>query len=207
MRIVIVSDTHNLHRNLGRLNGDVLIHCGDMFDMFDNAEASIDAMDSWFGEQDFAVVLCTGGNHDTELQSALEYSPQPFRNAVYLEGDSYVHNGLKFWGAPWTPDLPGHAFYKSAREIKAAWTEIPADTDVLITHTPPRSILDVSSSGATLGCAALLGAVTRIRPQVHCFGHVHHSRGMKVQDETRYINASSVGRNVNGTHPATFIEI
>ena len=34
MRLVIISDTHTMHEELGSLSGDVLIHCGDFCDGF-----------------------------------------------------------------------------------------------------------------------------------------------------------------------------
>jgi hypothetical protein len=53
------------------------------------------------------------------------------------------------------------------------WEEkIPRATDILITHTPPRSHLDVD-----LGCAGLLQEIWRVKPRLHVFGHVHSGHG------------------------------
>ena len=46
------------------------------------------------------------------------------------------------------------------------------ETDVLITHTPPRYHLDLN-----LGCAGLLKEIWRVRPRLHVFGHVHSGHG------------------------------
>ncbi len=64
MKITIISDTHGHHEKLGSLRGDVLIHCGDMFNMYSPNNDDIERMDDWFGKQDFEQILCVGGNHD-----------------------------------------------------------------------------------------------------------------------------------------------
>ena len=49
----------------------------------------------------------------------------------------YQVNGVKFYGASNHP-LPSYPFYTArGQEMQYAWSKIPADTDVLITHTPP----------------------------------------------------------------------
>ena len=49
---------------------------------------------------------------------------------------------------------------------------IPIDTDVLITHTPPRYHLDIN-----LGCLSLLKEIWRVKPRLHVFGHIHSGHG------------------------------
>ncbi|MGB1142223.1 MAG: metallophosphoesterase, partial [Halioglobus sp.] len=81
MKITIVSDTHGNHDQITGLSGDVLIHCGDMFnqfDMFGQEDEQFEGLDAWFGRQDFDLVLCTGGNHDFELEKRVQYVDQPF---------------------------------------------------------------------------------------------------------------------------------
>jgi predicted phosphodiesterase len=90
LKLTVISDTHGQHEKLGRLAGEVLIHCGDMFNMFGQNHEDFDCMDEWFAEQDFDLILCTGGNHDFELQKRSLYVDNPFKNAIYLGG--YVTN-------------------------------------------------------------------------------------------------------------------
>lgn len=192
MKLTVISDTHGDQEQLGRLSGDVLIHCGDMFNLFEQRDDDFERMDAWFGEQDFDLILCTGGNHDFELEKRAKDVLNPFKNAIYLEDQSYEYGGLRFFGSPWVPDLYGHAFYADSDELEERWAAIPGDTDVLITHTPPAGILDVSSRGLVLGCRHLFDAVSRISPKVHCFGHVHASSGTRHYGDTRYVNAALV---------------
>lgn len=51
-------------------------------------------------------------------------------------------------------------------------SRIPRETDVLITHTPPRYHLDLN-----LGCAALLKEIWLVKPRLHVFGHIHSGHG------------------------------
>lgn len=196
MKITIISDTHGLHRQFPPLQGDVLIHCGDMLNLRDKDPAVLSDLDNWFGEQDFDLILCTGGNHDILLEDHVRQHGNPFKNAIFLQDQSYVHNGINFYGAPWVPDLSGHAFYQDAKGLRNKWSLIPSETDVLITHTPPSGILDQSSRGYELGCEYLSQELIRVAPTLHCFGHVHASPGMVKKGRTTYVNASSVNSQI-----------
>jgi predicted phosphodiesterase len=57
MKLTIISDTHMRHQELGTLNGDVLIHCGDFLKSRET-EDDLDDIDKWFGQQDFKIIIC-----------------------------------------------------------------------------------------------------------------------------------------------------
>ena len=194
MKITVISDTHGQHKQLGVMSGDVLIHCGDMFNLFEPSGYDVDMMDHWFGKQKFDLILCVGGNHDNNLQDRYEVEGNPFNNAVFLCDESYEYKGIKFYGAPWVPELYQQAFFKENEELEEAWSKIPNDTDVLITHTPRKGVLDKSSRGASYGCPYLSKALERVKPRFHCFGHVHNSAGSLTKNGTTYINAAMAGR-------------
>lgn len=196
MKITIISDTHNLHRQFAPLQGDVLIHCGDMFNLRNDDPSVIADIDDWFGEQQFDLILCTGGNHDHLLQDHAKYRGNPFKNAIFLQDESYTYNDVTFYGAPWVPDLSSHAFYQNSGGLITKWSKIPVETDVLITHTPPSGILDQSSRSLQLGCEFLSRELIRVAPKLYCFGHVHASPGIIKQGRTTYINASSVNSQI-----------
>lgn len=207
MKITIISDTHNQHEGLGTLDGDVLIHCGDMLDLFDRNENDLRKVDEWFGEQQFDLILCTGGNHDLLLEEMVLSGVEPFDNAIFLQDRHYTHKGIVFYGAPWTPKLLGHAFYQSDSGLLEKWSIIPDIVDVLITHTPPLDILDVSSRGKSLGCPYLAAAVERVVPKVHCYGHVHFSSGQVQSEQTLFVNASSVNSDLQLARQPYVVEI
>ena len=47
----------------------------------------------------------------------------------------------------------------------------------MLTHGPPRGVLDETATGEKVGCDHLLRAVTRCKPRLHCFGHIHEGWG------------------------------
>jgi len=56
----------------------------------------------------------------------------------------------------------------------------PTPIDILVTHGPPYGRLDKTSRGDLAGCPHLLRALTRARPLIHCFGHIHEGWGAEV---------------------------
>lgn len=50
-----------------------------------------------------------------------------------------------------------------------------------MTHGPPKGVLDECPSGSA-GCENLLHAMKRVRPLMHCFGHIHEGHGAFVMD-------------------------
>ena len=116
-------------------------------------------------------------------------------------------DGLKFWGAPWVPMLDGHAFFADDDDLKSAWSRIPYDVDVLITHTPPEGILDRSGAEESLGCPFLADALQRVKPRLHCFGHVHAAAGREDRDGTIFVNATSVDTRRDVVNPPFVIDL
>ena len=87
--------------------------------------------------------------------------------------------GIEVYGAPWQPAFCNWAFnLLPGSELKEKWDLIPDSTDVLITHGPPRTILDLTEEGDYTGCALLRETITqRVMPRLHIFGHIHESYG------------------------------
>ena len=75
--------------------------------------------------------------------------------------------------------------------IQEKLERIPTDTDILITHFPPHSILDSIDNGEHHGVEELKEIVlNEIQPLFHIFGHAHEAYGTKKIDNTTFINAS-----------------
>ena len=66
---------------------------------------------------------------------------------------------------------------------------IPNNTDVLITHGPPATILD-DVRGLPEGCVDLLARILQINPKYNIFGHIHEGYGGIRKGDTIFINAS-----------------
>lgn len=75
-----------------------------------------------------------------------------------------------------TETEPGTASGLSTAE--SLWSEIPLDTDIVVTHTPPYTHCDESTSKRrAFGCEDLRRALWRVRPKLAVCGHVHEGRG------------------------------
>ncbi|KAK0380704.1 hypothetical protein CLIM01_01984 [Colletotrichum limetticola] len=87
---------------------------------------------------------------------------------------------LKVYASPYTPSSSsseGWGF--SYNESEGHDFQIQADTDIVITHGPPRGIMDMSANKKRIGCSDLFAAVAKSQPRFHCFGHVHGGWGAK----------------------------
>ncbi|PSK60194.1 hypothetical protein B9Z65_1092 [Elsinoe australis] len=71
----------------------------------------------------------------------------------------------------------GGSWYESGKD---PWSQIPLDTDVLVTHTPPRAHLDLSPKHGRIGCTVLQRRLWEVRPALHVCGHVHEGWGAEV---------------------------
>jgi Icc-related predicted phosphoesterase len=207
LKLVIVSDTHGRHESLGVLSGDVLIHCGDFGVGGTDGERSIAELDSWFSRQNFRLILCTGGNHDFVAEELRSMARPVFRHARLLQDEAATLDGVVFYGAPWVPELASWAHYLDNDDIRRAWMKIPENVGVLITHTPPRGILDRNSSGKECGCPHLRDRLRELRPAVHCFGHIHASAGAVEVGGTRFVNASIVNSRYQVVCEPTVIQL
>lgn len=194
LRILALSDTHELHRELDRLpESDILIHAGD-WTFFSKRLAAIEDFDEWLADQPVRHrSILTPGNHEFYLEA--DHSRRTLTSsATVLIEEALTIKGLKIWGSPIT-SLYGAAFGISDPAKRAAhYASIPSDTHILVTHGPPYGILDGKpGTSEHFGCPELLMAVQRVKPLVHIFGHVHTGYGVLETPETTYINASLLG--------------
>ncbi|KAI5853496.1 Metallo-dependent phosphatase-like protein [Tricharina praecox] len=208
LRITCISDTHNHTPYLPP--GDVLIHAGDLTSQGTYSELS-NAL-SWLQRQPHEVKLLVAGNHDgvsldpeythtstlTPAQShaanlALFSTPAAARaGIIYLRHEARtitLRDGRRFrvFASPLSPSPPpppgSKAWGFTYPPSTNPWLSIPADTDVLITHTPPKYHLDRSPSSLPpqphAGCPHLRERLSQVRPVLHVFGHVHVGRGVE----------------------------
>jgi len=191
MRIVLISDTHELHRELAVPPGDLLIHAGDLT-FYSKRPWMYRAFDVWLGELPHRHKIVIPGNHDYLLEEPRERSA--ITNATLLVDSGVEVEGIRIWGSPVTP-LYGGAFGMSrAADRKRHWARIPENTDILITHGPPFDVLDHDPrSERREGCLQLLEAVLQAKPRLHVFGHVHAGYGTVGTSNTIFANASLLG--------------
>ncbi|MFV8226326.1 metallophosphatase domain-containing protein [Christiangramia aquimixticola] len=205
MRLVCLADTHNQHHDIALPDGDVLIHAGDFTDGGTRNETN--NFLNWIAAQPHKYKLIVPGNHDFffEKQDQIDTIP----GSVTLLIDSGINiNGINFWGTPMTPGLENWAFNKErGKAIGQHWKKIPLKTDVLITHTPPYGIMDQIGSGLKLGCEELAKSIDLVQPKLHLFGHIHHSSGSLIRENTEFYNLSILDEQQRIMHSPTIIDL
>ncbi|MCE4611221.1 MAG: metallophosphoesterase family protein [Desulfurococcales archaeon] len=60
--------------------------------------------------------------------------------------------------------------------------------DVLLTHHPPRGVLDLTLAGVRAGLESLRKLSETLSPKLHAFGHIHESPGYEVVGDVAYVN-------------------
>lgn len=195
-------------------DGDVLLHCGDFSNVGRPEEIATFA--KWFAKLPHARKIIIAGNHDLSLDvdsyastarrfghgqvddvagtcARVRALIEAIPNCTYLQDSHTEVEGIRIWGSPWQPEFCAWAFNLPRGEpCRAKWRLIPQDTDVVLTHGPPLGHGDLTSSGVRAGCLDLLDELqTRVRPQFHCFGHIHEGYGVSTDGTTTYVNAST----------------
>ena len=184
MRILHISDSHNLHRQLANLPpADIIIHSGDV-SMAGTGNEVVDFI-NWFGGLEYKYKIFIAGNHDYCLDGKRQEMIRNFLppNCYYLCNSGITIEGINFWGTPF--------FFRhdESGRYQEMITQIPNETDILITHRPPLGILDTVNN-IRFGCPDLLQVVQRICPRYHLFGHIHDVYGIMESEKTTFINAA-----------------
>jgi len=199
MKITFISDTHNKHKELTDNNllpgGDIIIHSGDISSQGHKNEI-INFLD-WFQDLNYTHKIFIAGNHDFWFEKTFDIEQKyKDKGVVYLFDHFVSIDGLNIYGSPWQPAFFNWAFnLHTSKDLKYYWDKIPNNLDVLITHTPPKYILDTLLIGANAGCEELTKRVEVVKPKIHCFGHIHSGYGEKYVDGVQYLNASVLGEN------------
>lgn len=194
MNLLLFSDLHRDRAAARRIvelsrDVDVVIGAGDFATVRRGIRDTIDVL----AAITTPAVLVPGNSESfEELQAACAKWP----SALVLHGAGTVIDGVPFWGlggaVPVTPF--GDWSYDFS---EAAATDLLRDcpsAGVLVTHSPPKGCLDVSSSGNSLGSTAVWEALQRCRPQLVVCGHIHDSSGRQMQvGGTTIINAGPLG--------------
>lgn len=211
MKIWTISDSHNKHLDLqAPKNVDMAIFAGDMSIEKDPEKNANEVKNffHWFGQLPIKYKVVIAGNHDTSLEHGTYSRKSIPLGIIYLQHESVTIEGFKIFGSPCTPEFGKNwAFNVKKEDLEKTWSEIPDDTDILITHGPPKGILDLtkydSRPGADgkscfqCGCRFLLDRVMQVQPKYHIFGHIHSEEGcpnaamLHIQNcKTIFVNAT-----------------
>jgi hypothetical protein len=222
VKIVAISDLHGHLPSIPPC--DLLIIAGDLCpDSYGDARQARehpDVQEPWlrgpFSEWIASVPLprdrkiATWGNHDFVAEHGVAFARElPLTIATDAALDVL---GLTIWISPWCNRLPGRwAFMRDPKELAPIYAGIPAGTDLIVAHQPPRQYgdLEMTRPGGFehVGSIELLDAVDRVRPQALVCGHIHRSFGMYVHQGISIHNVCVMDEHYQPTHPLTLLDL
>jgi len=203
-RIWVISDTHGNHGQLEIPKGvDAVIHCGDSTNHHGwiHNQPEFENFYNWFIYLPIYRKVLIAGNHDAWATKRYNIDRLKEAGVVYLEHEFAEVDGIKIFGSPYTPTYGEWHFMKSRETLDRWWRDIPEGLDVLVTHGPPKGILDLSRNYEDkleyCGDGALLKHALNKKPKYHCFGHIHNfkdckNQGIRIFEDVTFINASVV---------------
>lgn len=212
MKIVALSDLHGNLPELPQC--DVVCICGDIVPLMvqKNAIQSVawlsGPFQKWALDLPCEKVIMIWGNHDFIGERLLKYGSVDgdtigfplgyngsmqhnllFQNdtdekIVILCDERYEYKNKVFYGTPWCPELRNWAFYKDSEGLKEKFLGIPYETDVLLTHCPPKFgqqgvVLETNwNFGSNFGCQELQDTLENTFKLKSCgthilSGHIH----------------------------------
>jgi Icc-related predicted phosphoesterase len=217
LKIVAISDTHCQLDKIDLPIGDVLIHAGDLTSSGSLVEVSRELIILKDKGKLFKSIILVAGNHDWLFQREPSLAKQMCKDndIIYLEDSSTQVDGVTFYGSPWTLKFNNWAFGLHQSKMKMVWDMIPDKVDVLITHSPPKGILDEvvrknkigDKKVINEGCEELLSAVLRVKPRFHMFGHLHEAHGTYDGLFTKFRNVAVLDDKYKLVYQAAEIEI
>lgn len=176
-RILHVSDIHCqndiLKRVLAEEDYDLVVSTGD-FECIDTARI--------FLENAKARALAVTGNLDNPGVARLLRE-----KGALIDGRVIDVDGLLIAG------VGGMEVLGNIRMIKSAAPSRPLD--LLVTHHPPRGVLDKTFYGVNAGIEELWELINLLTPRYHLFGHIHESPGVLEGDGgVVFVNAGPLAR-------------
>jgi len=245
IRIVAFSDTHTMHRGLWVPPGDIFVHAGDAFAQWAYGHHEFAEFCDWMEKLPFERKVFCSGNHDRVLDPILP-GIDPYKDPEYESsfeckfrefGIDYLWSGrqqlhmpefdLNFWGCPWSLSN-GKVSRNRAFQDDIYWVPPEPDDrcDIMITHGPPKGILDSTVWGIRVpgqykgqGTQNVLDAAMVLKPKVHIFGHIHQNHGCLFGNDaslphvprelanTAFVNAANSNFSWFASRPAVVIDL
>ena len=194
MKLLLFSDLHinlKLAKELVQKSYqvDVVIGAGDFAIMHQGLQETIDVLKTIT-----KPTLVIPGNGETyqELQMAIS----GWDSCLALHGTGTQINGVSYYGIgggiPVTP-FGDWSFDFTEDEAVDLLYDMP-EGGVLISHSPPKNILDLASSGKNLGSTTIRNIIDVKKPKLVVCGHIHESGGrQQLHQETLVVNAGPGG--------------
>jgi len=194
MKLLVFSDLHNDFGTASKLvelsNGvDVVVGAGD----FCVARRGLDDIIAPLSAIIKPTLLVPG---NSESDEELLLACRSWKTARVLHGTRVTLAEITFFGigggipitpfGAWSYDFSEDEAYDLLRDCPSG--------GVLISHSPPMGMLDLSSDGRSLGSQAVRETVLSKKPHLVVCGHIHGSAGQIDRiGETTVINAGPQG--------------
>ena len=174
-------------------DADVLLGAGDFCTMRRGLDEVIDAL----SVIETPTILVPG---NAESADELRAACASWSAAHVLHGETCTVEGLDVagigGGIPITPfgDWSYDLSESEAEELMADLSLPGTPGGVLVSHSPPKGVVDRDSSGTSLGSTAIRAAIDRLKPNLVVCGHIHGSWEQRdTIGDTEVINAGPNG--------------
>mmetsp|Transcript_6861 Transcript_6861/g.14091 ORF Transcript_6861/g.14091 Transcript_6861/m.14091 type:complete len:1018 (+) Transcript_6861:102-3155(+) len=204
LRAVVISDTHGFEGALARFpapgtseevhipsivgddfllpQADILIHCGDFAASGSrkNQRAAARRLDDFLARQThIPEKIVVQGNHDPDSPAKTLF---PNSKALYIRKSSTIEvNGVSFALEPYSRKTAFRSVGQrmATSSSSGALSSFPK-CDVLVSHEPPRGVLDLTYHGFSAGSSFLRNVVecAQEKPRLWLCGHIHEGRGV-----------------------------
>jgi Icc-related predicted phosphoesterase len=179
MKLLLFSDLHTNTTAARRLversrdeGVDVLVAAGDFASVRRDIRACLDIL-----RTSPVPAVLVAGNNETIDES--RDACRGWDRAHVLHGTGATLGGQAFFGlgggVPVTP-FGAWSFDLTEDEARTRLAPCPAGA-VLVSHSPPKGVLDRTSRGASVGSVAVREAIERTSPRLVVCGHIHDSAG------------------------------
>ncbi|MCP5071926.1 MAG: serine/threonine protein phosphatase [Rhodobacteraceae bacterium] len=175
MKILAFSDLHHSRRKAEVLveasaDADLVIGAGDFCNMRQDLAGAMTLLAGIA-----APVVVVPGN----AESADELRDVALAGMTVLHGGAVEVEGVRIFGIGYgIPVTPFGSWSCDLTEQSAADMLADCDAaDILISHSPPKGVADVTSQGLSVGSVAVRDAVERLQPKLVFCGHIHDSWG------------------------------
>jgi Icc-related predicted phosphoesterase len=178
---------------------DVMLLAGDLLPFRETKKQYLSFLDKrfreWLEYVKVPVIACAG-NHDEPFERWGRDVARLNLPWTYLEDDYTIFNGFKIYGTPWTKKFGDWSFMLPEHKLIGKWNNIPEDTDILLSHGPPKFYGDLTRDGNHEGSESLTWRIQQICPKLVLFGHIHEGRGEYQNSNTLMMNVSFVDRGI-----------
>jgi Icc-related predicted phosphoesterase len=219
MKVVAISDIHmDFNDNYIMPESDLLVVAGDA--TYKGTERELVSFLSWLSKQPSKYKVFVPGNHDIDCQKN-EYLWKKYareRNIIMeTNGFVYIEDKILFCTA-WTPYFYDWAFNgtdglegdQCGPNLHRLWRHISDTTiDLLISHGPPRGILDLNYKKEPCGSVIARSIADNNKDNIKnwVFGHIHASYGNLTYNNINFFNVSLLNDKYEKTNPPTQLNI